>query len=125
MQYGCGLCNNNPRIPVYDNFFRAKHFRETAVRGTCNSSKVIFEQLTFEQLISSNSSSSNCIRAIYLDSRRCHMYLYASVPDFILQNNLAAKIMLFNLPVNNLSYRIDFWLFVDNRLLKINLLADG
>jgi hypothetical protein len=57
--------------------------------------------------------------------RRCHMYLYASVPDFILQNNLAAKIMLFNLPVNNLSYRIEFWLFVDNRLLKINLLADG
>jgi hypothetical protein len=53
------------------------------------------------------------------------MYLYASVPDFILQTNLAAKIMLFNLPVNNLSYRIEFWLFVDNRLLKINLLADG
>jgi hypothetical protein len=59
------------------------------------------------------------------DLRRCHMYLYASVPDFILQNNLAAKIMLFNIPVNNLSYRIEFWLFVDNRLLKINLLADG
>jgi hypothetical protein len=59
------------------------------------------------------------------DLRRCHMYLYASVPDFILQNNLAAKIMLFNLPVNSLSYRIEFWLFVDNRLLKINLLADG
>jgi hypothetical protein len=59
------------------------------------------------------------------DLRRCHMYLYASVPDFILQNNLAAKIMLFNLPVNNLCYRIEFWLFVDNRLLKINLLADG
>jgi hypothetical protein len=38
---------------------------------------------------------------------------------------IAAKIMLFNLPVNNLSYRIEFWLFVDNRLLKINLLADG
>jgi hypothetical protein len=53
------------------------------------------------------------------DLRRCHMYFYASVPDFILQNNLAAKIMLFNLPVNNLSYRIEFW------LLKINLLADG
>jgi hypothetical protein len=48
--------------------------------------------------------------------RRCHIYLYASVPDFILQNNLAAKIMLFNLPVNNLSYRIEFWLFVDNRV---------
>jgi hypothetical protein len=59
------------------------------------------------------------------DLRRCNMYLYASVTDFILQNNLAAKIMLFNLPVNNLSYRIEFWLFVDNRLLKINLLADG
>jgi hypothetical protein len=29
------------------------------------------------------------------DLRRCHMYLYASVPDFILQNNLAAKKMLF------------------------------
>jgi hypothetical protein len=38
---------------------------------------------------------------------------------------IAAKIMLFNLPVNNLSYRIEFWLFVNNRLLKINLLADG
>jgi hypothetical protein len=59
------------------------------------------------------------------DLRRCHMYLYASVPDFIIQNNLAAKIILFNLPVNNLSYRIEFWLFVDNRLLKINLLAGG
>jgi hypothetical protein len=50
------------------------------------------------------------------DLRRYHMYLYASVPDFILQNNLAAKIMLFNLPVNSLSYRIEFRLFVDNRL---------
>jgi hypothetical protein len=54
--------------PLYDNYFRAKHFRETALGGICNSSKVIFEQLTFEQLISSNSSSSNCIRAIYLES---------------------------------------------------------
>jgi hypothetical protein len=66
MQYGCGLCNNNPRIPVYDNFFRAKHFRETAVRGTCrrrNEQSHIraidfraadFEQFVFEQLHSSN-----------------------------------------------------------------------
>jgi hypothetical protein len=64
-------CNNNHRIilcMIIINYFRAKHFREAVVRGTCNSSKVIFEQLTFEQLISSNSSSSNCIRAIYLDS---------------------------------------------------------
>jgi hypothetical protein len=63
-----------PPVSMFSFFFwphRAvfvKHFRETAVRGTCNSSKVIFEQLTFEQLISSNSSSSNCIQAIYLDS---------------------------------------------------------
>jgi hypothetical protein len=53
------------------------------------------------------------------------MHLYASMPDFILQNNRAVKIMHFNLSVNNLSYRIEFWLFVDNMLLKINLLADG
>jgi hypothetical protein len=60
-------CNNNHRIilcMIIINYFRAKHFREAVVRGTCNSSKVIFEQLTFEQLISSNSSSSNLPRFV-------------------------------------------------------------
>jgi hypothetical protein len=95
MQYGCGLCNNNHRIilcMINDNYFRAKYFRETAVRGTCNSSKVIFEQLTFEQLI-----SSNCIRAIYLDSKETHIQLpaclnYPFIPNFA----KVLELLLFN-----------------------------
>jgi hypothetical protein len=49
------------------------------------------------------------------------MHLYASMPDFILQNNRAVKIMHFNLSVNNLSYRIEFWLFVDNMFVAFLL----
>jgi hypothetical protein len=56
MQYGCGLFNDKHRIILcmIITFEQAKDFRETAVRGTCNSSKVIFEQLTLEQLHSNN-----------------------------------------------------------------------
>jgi hypothetical protein len=56
---------------VYDNYFRAKHFRETAVRETCNSSKVIFEQL----------HSSNLPRFI---ARASYCYIVRSI-EFVIR----------------------------------------
>jgi hypothetical protein len=78
-------------------------------------------QCSLQQLVEVRYNfANNCLTVVLPadnDLRRCHMHLYASVPEFILQNNRAVKIMHFSLPVNNLSYRIEFWLFV-NQVVK-------